>query len=91
MDKKMDLLLMIEGPSYIYCQHKLNRLSKALKKNISAGTFSVPGGHKLYMETMEKIEQDYWQLFRKGVKVRSRENGGSLEDRVKGVSSMRTA
>jgi hypothetical protein len=41
--------------------------------NISAGTFSVPGGHKLYMETMDKIEWEYWQVPRKRIKVKSKE------------------
>ena len=35
--------------------------------NIS--TFSVPGGHRLYMDMREKIEHDYWQVPRKGVKA----------------------
>jgi hypothetical protein len=41
-------------------------------ENIS--TFFVPCGHKLYMDKREKIEHDYWQVPRKGVKVRSREH-----------------
>ena len=47
--------------------------------NIS--TFSVPGGHRLYMDMREKIEHDYWQVPRKGVKVRSRKhrNGDKIK------------
>ena len=40
--------------------------------NIS--TFSVPGGHRIYTDMRKKIERDYWQVPRKGVKVRSREH-----------------
>ena len=51
--------------------HK-RQLSKDFMENIS--TFFVPCGHKLYMDKREKIEHDYWQVPRKGVKVRSREH-----------------
>ncbi|XP_017658320.1 guanylate-binding protein 6-like isoform X2 [Nannospalax galili] len=70
MDKKVEFLLMTEGPSYSYCRNQLDRLSKALKKGISKGNFSVPGGHKLYKESKEKIEQEYWQLCSKGTDAR---------------------
>ncbi|XP_025244161.1 guanylate-binding protein 6 [Theropithecus gelada] len=70
MNKKGDFLLQNEESSVQYCQAKLNELSKGLMESISAGSFSVPGGHKLYMETKEKIEQDYWQVPRKGVKAK---------------------
>ncbi|XP_032103702.1 guanylate-binding protein 6-like [Sapajus apella] len=70
VNKKGDFLLQNEESSVQYCQAKLNELSKALMESISAGSFSVPGGYKLYMETKEKIEQDYWQVPRKGVKAR---------------------
>ena len=62
-----------------YCQEELNQLSKAFMENIS--TFFVPGGHRLYMEMREKIEHDYWQVPRKGVKVRSREHGEGVRSR----------
>uniref|UniRef100_A0A8C6QM45 Guanylate-binding protein 6-like n=1 Tax=Nannospalax galili TaxID=1026970 RepID=A0A8C6QM45_NANGA len=68
--KKVEFLLMTEGPSYSYCRNQLDRLSKALKKGISKGNFSVPGGHKLYKESKEKIEQEYWQLCSKGTDAR---------------------
>ncbi|KAK2107061.1 Guanylate-binding protein 6 [Saguinus oedipus] len=70
VSKKEDFLLQNEESSVQYCQAKLNELSKALMESISAGSFSVPGGHKLYMDEKEKIEQDYWQVPRKGVKAR---------------------
>ncbi|KAK2107060.1 Guanylate-binding protein 6 [Saguinus oedipus] len=70
MNKKGDFLLQNEESSVQYCQAKLNELSKALMESISAGSFSVPGGHKLYMETKERVEQDYWQVPRKGVKAK---------------------
>ncbi|XP_010329418.1 guanylate-binding protein 6-like [Saimiri boliviensis] len=70
VSKKEDFLKQNEESSLQYCQAKLNELSKALMESISAGSFSVPGGYKLYMDKKEKIEQDYWQVPRKGVKAR---------------------
>ncbi|XP_054448026.1 guanylate-binding protein 6-like [Pteronotus mesoamericanus] len=67
-DKKDDFMLQNEEASVKYCQAKLDQLSMALMESISAGTFSVPGGHKLYLETKERIEQDYRNVPRKGVK-----------------------
>ncbi|KAF3819653.1 hypothetical protein GH733_015162, partial [Mirounga leonina] len=49
-----------------YCQAKLDQLSKALRESISAGTFSVPGGHKLYRQAKERTEWKYLQVPRKG-------------------------
>ena len=72
-------MLKNEEASNYYCQEELNRLSKAFMETIS--TFSVPGGHKLYMKMREKIEHDYWQVPRKGVKVRSREHGEGMKVR----------
>ncbi|XP_057627823.1 guanylate-binding protein 6-like [Chionomys nivalis] len=66
-EKKRMFMLKNEEASDQYCQEELNRLSKAFVENIS--TFSVPGGHRLYMEMREKIEQDYWRVPRKGVKA----------------------
>uniref|UniRef100_A0A8C6HP35 GB1/RHD3-type G domain-containing protein n=1 Tax=Mus spicilegus TaxID=10103 RepID=A0A8C6HP35_MUSSI len=60
-------LLKNEEASDKYCQEELDRLSKDLMDNISR--FSVPGGHRLYMDMREKIEHDYWQVPRKGVKA----------------------
>lgn len=68
-DKQDKFLLQNEETSVKYCQDKLEQLSKSLMESISAGIFSVPGGHKLYMETKKRIEQDYWQVPRKGVKA----------------------
>lgn len=83
-DKKEDFLLQNEEASVKYCQAELDRLSATLMERISAGTFSVPGGHKLYLETKEKIEQDYRQVPGKGVKVRIRNHGGILQNKIKG-------
>ncbi|KAK7816457.1 hypothetical protein U0070_007874, partial [Myodes glareolus] len=66
-EKKRMFMLKNEEASDQYCQEDLNRLSKAFMGNIS--TFSAPGGHRLYMEMREKIEHDYWQVPRKGVKA----------------------
>ncbi|XP_058394453.1 guanylate-binding protein 6-like [Diceros bicornis minor] len=68
-NKKEGFLRWNEEASVKYCQAKLDELSKALMESISSGTFSVPGGHKLYVETKERIEQDYQQVPRKGVKA----------------------
>ncbi|KAM8791744.1 LOW QUALITY PROTEIN: guanylate-binding protein 6-like [Rhynchonycteris naso] len=68
-DKKDVLVLQNEEASAQFCRDKLEQLSMALMESISAGTFSVPGGHKLYMETKTRIEQDYWQVPMKGVKA----------------------
>ncbi|XP_008072382.1 guanylate-binding protein 6-like [Carlito syrichta] len=70
MSKKEHFLLRNEESSVEYCQAQLNQLSKDLMQNISVGTFSVPGGHTLYMEAREKIEQDYLEVPRKGVKAK---------------------
>ena len=61
-----------EEASFKYCQSKLNEMSQVLTESISAGTFSVPGGYKLYREAKESIERKYSQVPRKGVKVRNR-------------------
>ncbi|XP_037010322.2 guanylate-binding protein 6-like isoform X1 [Artibeus jamaicensis] len=68
-DKKDDFILQNEEESVKYCQATLDQLSVALVESISAGTFSVPGGHKLYLETKERIEGDYYKVPRKGVKA----------------------
>ncbi|XP_054547451.1 guanylate-binding protein 6-like isoform X2 [Talpa occidentalis] len=68
-NKKEELLQKNEEASEKYCQVQLNQLTKKLTENISAGTFSVPGGHKLYTETKKMMEKDYWQVPRKGVKA----------------------
>lgn len=66
-----------EAASLSYCQAELERLSESLMENISCGSFSVPGGHSLYLEVRKKVEQTYKQVPRKGVKVRKegREGG----------------
>ncbi|XP_037010318.2 guanylate-binding protein 6-like isoform X3 [Artibeus jamaicensis] len=68
-DKKDGFILQNEEESVKYCQATLDQLSVALVESISAGTFSVPGGHKLYLETKERIEGDYYKVPRKGVKA----------------------
>uniref|UniRef100_A0A8I6A0D0 Guanylate binding protein family member 6 n=2 Tax=Rattus norvegicus TaxID=10116 RepID=A0A8I6A0D0_RAT len=66
-EKKGLFVLKNEEASDKYCQEELDRLSKDFMENIS--TFSVPGGHRLYVDMREKIERDYWQVPRKGVKA----------------------
>ncbi|XP_003411151.2 guanylate-binding protein 3-like [Loxodonta africana] len=67
--KKEDFMLQNEEESVKYCQTELNQLSKPLMESILRGTFSVPGGHSLYLEAKKKVEQGYEQVPRKGVKA----------------------
>ena len=69
-----------------YCQAKLDLLSKALMKSISEGSFSVPGGNKLYRKAMGRLQWDYFHVPRKGVKVRNKGSMENLQNRVQGVS-----
>nr|XP_027779442.1 guanylate-binding protein 4-like [Marmota flaviventris] len=71
--KKEALLLRNEEASVKYCQAQLEQLSEALMQSISRGAFSVPGGHRLYLEAKKKVEFDYKLVPRKGVKVRNKE------------------
>lgn len=61
-----------------YCEAQLQQLAKPLMEKISRGAFSVPGGHNLYLEEMEKIEQSYKLVSRKGVKVRNKKRRGNI-------------
>ncbi|XP_036613717.1 guanylate-binding protein 6-like isoform X2 [Trichosurus vulpecula] len=67
--KKDDFIRQNEEESIKYCQTKLEYLSKTLMEAIPQGTFSVPGGYKLYRKEKEKIMNDYHQVPRKGVKA----------------------
>ncbi|XP_040603486.1 LOW QUALITY PROTEIN: guanylate-binding protein 6 [Mesocricetus auratus] len=66
-EKKGIFMLKNEEASDKYSHEELKRLSNVFVENIS--TFFVPGGHRLYTEMMGKIEHDYWQVPRKGVKA----------------------
>ena len=77
-------MLQSEEASTKYCQDKLDLLSKALMKSISEGSFSVPGGNKLYRKAMGRLQWDYFHVPRKGVKVRNKGSMGSLQNRVRG-------
>ncbi|XP_052492917.1 guanylate-binding protein 6-like [Budorcas taxicolor] len=68
-NKKEGFLQQNEEASAKYCQTKLDQISKTLKESISAGSFSVPGGHKLYRKAMERLQCDYFHMPRKGVKT----------------------
>ncbi|XP_074208199.1 guanylate-binding protein 6-like [Camelus bactrianus] len=84
-NKKDDFLMQNEETSIKYCQTKLDQLSKALIKSISAGIFSVPGGHELYRKAKEIIEKEYYQVPMKGVKVRNKGNMGNLQNTQRGL------
>ncbi|XP_036204357.1 guanylate-binding protein 4-like [Myotis myotis] len=67
--KKKDFLLQNEEASGKYCQAQLMQLSESLMESISRGMFSVPDGYKLYLEAIDKLEQSYTLVPRKGVKA----------------------
>ncbi|XP_006831124.1 PREDICTED: guanylate-binding protein 4-like [Chrysochloris asiatica] len=64
-----DFVLQNDEASVKYCEAELQQLSKPLMQSISGGIFSVPGGHNLYLEARKKVEEDYAQVPRKGVKA----------------------
>ncbi|KAM5256397.1 guanylate-binding protein 3-like [Ctenodactylus gundi] len=66
--KKEDFLLQNEAESAKYCQAELEKLSAPLMESISKGAFSVPGGHSLYLEAKNQVEQGYKLVPRRGVK-----------------------
>ncbi|XP_044920755.1 guanylate-binding protein 4-like isoform X2 [Mustela nigripes] len=67
--KKEDFLQQNEDASFKYCQAIMKQLSEPLKKSISEKTFSVHGGHDLYLQAKRKVELDYKLVPRKGVKA----------------------
>lgn len=69
VEKREDFSRQNEAASFRHCQAELDRLSESLRESISCGAFSVPGGHSLYVEARKKVEQDYKQVPRKGVKA----------------------
>ncbi|XP_054547509.1 guanylate-binding protein 7-like [Talpa occidentalis] len=68
--EKENFLLQNEDASLKYCQAELRKISESLMESISRGRFSVPGGHSLYLEAKNKIEQDYDLVPGKGVKAK---------------------
>ncbi|EDL12053.1 mCG21119, isoform CRA_a [Mus musculus] len=69
-ERKEEFIRQNEAASIRHCQAELERLSESLRKSISCGAFSVPGGHSLYLEARKKIELGYQQVLRKGVKAK---------------------
>ncbi|XP_045863830.1 guanylate-binding protein 4-like [Meles meles] len=67
--KKEDFLQQNEDASFKYCQAIMKQLSEPLKKSISEKTFSIHGGHDLYLKAKRKVELDYKLVPRKGVKA----------------------
>ncbi|XP_012880106.1 PREDICTED: guanylate-binding protein 4-like [Dipodomys ordii] len=67
--KKEEFMLQNESASIEYCQAELKKLSETLIESVSAGIFSIPGGHSLYLQAKKKFEQDYKLVPRKGVKA----------------------
>ncbi|XP_044801380.1 guanylate-binding protein 6 [Bubalus bubalis] len=68
-NKKEGFLQQNEEASAKYCQTKLDQILKTLKESISAESFSVPGGHKLYRKAMERLQCDHIHVPSKGVKT----------------------
>ncbi|KAK1339816.1 hypothetical protein QTO34_018373 [Cnephaeus nilssonii] len=58
-----------EENSLKYCQTQLRQLSKSQLENIYRGAFSVFGGYILYSEEINKVEQSYDLVLKKGVKL----------------------
>ena len=83
--KKENFLLQDEEASVKYCQAELKKLSDPLMKSISEGTFSVPGGHRRYLEARNRFEENYKLIPRKGVKVRIRGLGKNRRLESKGL------
>ncbi|XP_052586753.1 guanylate-binding protein 4-like [Peromyscus californicus insignis] len=69
-ERKDAFMQQNESASLSHCRAELEKLAKALKESVSSGDFSVPGGHSLYIEAREKVEQGYEQVPRKGVKAK---------------------
>ncbi|XP_043860668.1 guanylate-binding protein 4-like isoform X1 [Dromiciops gliroides] len=67
--KKNYFIYQNEEESTKYCQTKLEDLSQTLREAISEGTFSVPGGYKLYRKERENMINNYHQVPRKGIKA----------------------
>nr|XP_027790875.2 guanylate-binding protein 6-like [Marmota flaviventris] len=67
--EKKALLLQNEEVSVNCCEARLKQLSGPLMRSISRGVFSVPGGHRLYLEAKKKVELQYNLGSRKGVKA----------------------
>ncbi|XP_045712216.1 guanylate-binding protein 4-like isoform X4 [Phyllostomus hastatus] len=67
--RKEDFLQQNEHASGKYCQAQLKQLTEPLLKSISKGTFSVSRGYDLYLEAIDKVEQSYDLVPRKGIKA----------------------
>ncbi|XP_041535036.1 guanylate-binding protein 4-like [Microtus oregoni] len=66
---KENFMQQNEAASRSYCLATLEKLAEPLRESISRRDFSVPDGHRLYLEARKKVEQDYEQVSRKGVKA----------------------
>ncbi|XP_052587551.1 guanylate-binding protein 4 isoform X1 [Peromyscus californicus insignis] len=69
-ERKEAFIQQNESASLSHCQAELEKLAEPLRESVSSGAFSVPGGHSLYIEAREKVEQGYEQVPRKGVKAK---------------------
>lgn len=75
-ERKEAFMQQNETASVSHCQAELDKLAVSLRKSVSSGAFSVPGGHSLYIKARKEVEQNYERVPRKGVKVRNDRNNG---------------
>ncbi|XP_050016144.1 guanylate-binding protein 4-like [Alexandromys fortis] len=68
-ERKEAFMQQNETASVSHCQAELDKLAASLRKSVSSGAFSVPGGHSLYIEARKEVEQNYERVPRKGVKA----------------------
>uniref|UniRef100_F7C026 GB1/RHD3-type G domain-containing protein n=1 Tax=Ornithorhynchus anatinus TaxID=9258 RepID=F7C026_ORNAN len=66
---KEDIMQKNELVSFERCNDEIKRLSESLKKHISQGNFSVPGGYKCYLEEKKAVVDKYQKVPGKGIKA----------------------
>ncbi|XP_038601099.1 guanylate-binding protein 4-like [Tachyglossus aculeatus] len=66
---KEDTMQKNELVSFERCNDEIKHLSEPLKKHISQGKFSVPGGYKCYLEEKKAVVDKYQKVPGKGIKA----------------------
>ncbi|XP_053551067.1 guanylate-binding protein 1-like [Bombina bombina] len=66
---KEDFLKQNETASIKYCQSLIKKHSVELEKALAEGSFSIPGGHQKFKDTMKKITASYNEEPKKGVQA----------------------
>ncbi|XP_063791242.1 guanylate-binding protein 1-like [Pseudophryne corroboree] len=67
--KKDDLCRMNETKSRERCETLIKKLSAEFEEALAAGTYSVPGGHKQFMQDLDAIQEKYKTEMGKGVQA----------------------